>query len=393
MGNNHYDVIVIGLGGMGAGALYQAAKRGANVLGIDRFTPPHTNGSSHGETRITRQAVGEGEMYVPFVMRSNEIWRELESLTGEKLYITSGGLIIAPADGGAEWHHDGDFVTTTANIAKNHNIEHSVLNAEDTMQQHPLLKMRSKDHAYYEPEAGVVRPELCIQTQLDQAQKHGATLHTNEQVTGYEAHVDHVTVTTEAGTYTADSIILSAGAWMPDFMPSDYKPNLSVYRQVIYWFETEGIEQFTEENFPFLLWIGDKKADFFSAFPTPRDGIQGLKVLTEEYIETTTADHVDRDIKPEEVAQMVKMTQDHLHGVTDKLMHADVCMYTHTTDDDFIIDFHPDSKRVVIASPCSGHGFKHSAAIGEALAEMALQGKSTLDINHFSLSRFTTKEQ
>jgi sarcosine oxidase len=118
-----------------------------------------------------------------------------------------------------------------------------------------------------------------------------------------------------------------------------------------------------------------------------------LKVLTEEYIETTTADHVDRDIKPEEVAQMVKMTQDHLHGVTDKLMHADVCMYTHTTDDDFIIDFHPDSKRVVIASPCSGHGFKHSAAIGEALAEMALQGKSTLDINHFSLSRFTTKEQ
>lgn len=393
MADNHYDVIVVGLGIMGASALYQSAKRGAKVLGIDRYTPPHANGSSHGDTRITRQAIGEGEQYVPFVRRTNEIWRELEALTDQQLYITSGGLIIAPETGSAEWHYDGDFVTSTANVAIAHNIEHSILSAEETMKRHPLLKMRPNDRAYYEPDAGVIRPELCIETQIEQAKKHGAIVHTEESFTSYEADEDKVTLTTDKGTYTTDKVILSMGAWMPKLLPPEYQLNLQVYRQVIYWFEAEDIEQFTEENFPFLIWIGDNDEDFFSAFPTPRDGIQGVKVLTEQYAETTTPDAIDRTIKPEEIAHLVDMTQSHLHGVTDKLVHADVCMYTHTPDDHFVIDFHPESERVILASPCSGHGFKHSAAIGESLAELALQGKTTLDISGFSLSRFTTEEK
>lgn len=392
MTDNHYDVIVVGLGIMGAGTLYQAAKRGAHVLGIDRFSPPHTYGSSHGDTRITRQAIGEGEMYMPFIRRSNEIWRELEKITNRKLYLETGGLIIAPEGGGAQFHAHGDFVARSAKIATAHGIEYEVLAAQETMQRHPLLKLRPQDIAYYEPGAGVLRSELCLQTQLEQAVHHGATVHTNEIVTNYEATAQGVRVTTNKGTYEADKIVLAVGAWMPDLIAPEHRPGLDVYRQVIYWFEADDITAFTEQNFPFLIWVGDTMADYFSAFPTVRDGIQGVKVLTEQYAQTTTVHTLDRTVKSEEIAHLYHMTQTRLHGVREKLVHADVCMYTVTPDEHFILDFHPDSERVVIASPCSGHGFKHAAAVGETLAELALNGTSTLDISQFSLARLKTLE-
>ncbi len=392
MSEHHYDVIVVGLGIMGAGALYQAAKRGANALGIDRFSPPHAHGSSHGDTRITRQAVGEGEMYMPFVRRSNEIWRELEQATQRNLYLATGGLIIAPQTGAAEWHANSDFVQETADLAAAHGIEHTILTADETMQRHRLLKLRPQERAYYEPGAGVLRAEVCVQTQIEQAVHHGAAIHTEEVVTGYEITPQGVYVTTDKGTYQADKMVLAGGAWMLDLLPAAYRPGLAVYRQVIYWFAADDLDAFTEENFPFIISLGDKQEDFYSAFPTLRDGIQGVKVLTEQYAHTTTAHTLDRVVKPEEVAHLYEMTQTRLHGVSQTLVHADVCMYTVTPGENFIIDFHPESDHVVIASPCSGHGFKHSAAIGEALAELALTGTATLDIRGFSLTRLKEKE-
>jgi len=389
MADNHYDVIVVGLGAMGSATLYQLAKRGAKVLGIDRYTPPHSYGSSHGDTRITRQAIGEGDMYMPFIKRTNAIWEELETLTNRDLYLKTGGLIIGSQETGAQWHMDGDFIQRTADIATAHSIAHEVLSADETLKRHPLLKMRPQERAYFEPDAGVLRPELCIQMQIELAQQHGATVNMGEPVMDYDITADGASVTTDKGTYEADKIVLSAGAWMLGFLPVDYQSQVKVYRQVIYWFEAENIEQFTEENFPFIIWIGDKQEDFYSAFPTPRDGIQGVKVLTEQYAQTTTADTLDREVKPAEIQHLYEMTEARLHGVTNTLVHADVCMYTSTPDDHFILDFHPESERVVIASPCSGHGFKHSAAVGETLAEMALDGKTTIDISEFSLSRLS----
>jgi sarcosine oxidase len=392
MTNNHYDVVVIGLGIMGAGALYQAAKRGAQVLGIDRFSPPHPYGSSHGDTRITRQAIGEGEVYMPFIRRSNEIWRELETITNRKLYLETGGLIIAPEGGGAQFHAYGNFVVRTAQIATTHGLDHEILNAEETMQRYPLLKLRSQDMAYYEPGAGVLRPELCIQTQLEQAVHYGATVHTHEIVTSYETTARSVRVRTNKATYEADRIVLATGAWLLDLLAPEYRPGVAVYRQVIYWFEADDLTAFTEQNFPFLIWIGDTMADYFSAFPTIRDGIPGVKVLTEQYARTTTPHTLDRTVKPEEIAHLYHMTTTRLHGVREELVQAEVCMYTVTPNEHFIIDFHPGSERVVIASPCSGHGFKHAAAVGETLAELALNGRSTLDISKFSLARLKTLE-
>ena len=387
MTDEQYDVIVVGLGIMGAGALYQASKRGARVLGIDRFSPPHTYGSSHGDTRITRQAIGEGEMYMPFIRRSNDIWRDLEIITGRKLYVETGGLVIAPQEGGAQFHARGNFVTRTADIAATYNIDHEVLTAAETMRRHPLLKLRPQDAAYYEPEAGILRPELCVQTQLEQAVKHGAIIHVNEIVMSYEATTDFVRVTTNKGEYQAERIVLAAGSWLLDLLAPEHRFGLEVYRQVIYWFEVDDLAAFTERNFPFLIWIGDTMADYFSAFPVMRDGIQGVKVLTEQYSQTTTAHAVDRAVKPEEIAHLLSLTLARLNGVREKLIDAGVCLYTVTPDEHFILDFHPESARVVVASPCSGHGFKHAAAVGETVAELALNGRSILDISHFSLAR------
>ena len=387
MTDEQYDVIVVGLGIMGAGALYQAAKRGARVLGIDRFSPPHTYGSSHGDTRITRQAIGEGEMYMPFIRRSNDIWRELETITGRKLYVETGGLVIAPQEGEAQFHARGNFVTRTADIAATYSIDHEVLTAAETMRRHPLLKLRPQDTTYYEPEAGILRPELCVQTQLEQAFMHGAIIHTNEIVMSYEATADFVRVTTNKGEYQAERIVLAAGSWLLDLLAPEHRSGLEVYRQVIYWFEVDDLAAFTEENFPFLIWIGDTMADYFSAFPVMRDGIQGVKVLTEQYSQTTTAHAVDRAVKPEEIAHLLGLTQARLNGVRGKLIDAGVCLYTLTPDEHFVLDFHPESARVVVASPCSGHGFKHAAAVGETLAELALNGRPTLDISHFSIAR------
>ena len=189
----HYDLIVVGLGAMGSAALYQASVRGASALGIDRFSPPHTLGSSHGDTRITRNAIGEGEMYMPFIKRSNKIWRELEAATGRTLFHQSGGLVIGGEDAVA-FHFQGDFIDVSAQIAEKYGIDYEILNAAEIRRRYPLLTPRDSDRAYYEPSAGVLRPERCIETQLDQARELGATIHTGERVTGYDIGARGLTV-------------------------------------------------------------------------------------------------------------------------------------------------------------------------------------------------------
>lgn len=385
---NLYDLIVVGLGAMGSAALYQASKRGARALGIDRFDPPHNMGSSHGDTRITRQSIGEGEMYMPFIRRSNEIWRELESSTGRELFLESGGLIIAPESDAASFHVQGNFVALSVDIAEKYGIPHEVLDAEEIKRRFPMLMPRPVDRAYYEPGAGVLRPERCIQTQLELAIKAGGAIRTNERMIRYEAEARGVTVVTDKGSYQADKLILSTGAWIGDLLPESYRAGIRVCRQVIYWFEADDLEAFYPENCPFVIWIGDRLEDFWSTFPAPRDGLRGVKLVTEQYHTSTHADALSRHVTPQETADMYhRLTTPRLKGLRENLVHADVCMYTVTADEHFVIDRHPASERVVIASPCSGHGFKHSAAVGETLAQLALDGGSAFDISAFALAR------
>ena len=271
----HYDLIVVGLGAMGSAALYQAGKRGATALGIDRYQPPHSLGSSHGDTRITRSAIAEGEMYMPFVRRSNAIWRELETQTGRELFHRSGGLIIG-SDDSAAFHFQGDFVATSARIAEKYGIPHEVIGADEIVRRFPLLTPRPDERAYFEPGAGVLRPERCIETQLALARQAGATIRTGEKVTGYAADAAGVTVTTETASYRASKLILAAGAWIGELLPAAYRGGIRVCRQLIHWFEAEDRGAFDPSRFPFVIWIGNTLEDFWSVFPGAAAGRRGL---------------------------------------------------------------------------------------------------------------------
>ena len=388
MPSERYDLIIVGLGAMGSAALYQASQRGLRVLGIDRHDPPHSFGSTHGDTRVTRQSIGEGDIYLPFVRRSDAIWRDLEERSGKTLFLRSGGLVIAPRDAAARFHGGMDFVESSARIARENKIPHQMLNSAEVVARYPMLKLRETDHAYYEPGAGVLRPERCVQVQLDLAREMGAETLSHTTVSGFEADASGVTVATDQGDFRSEKLILSAGAWIADLLPAGVRGALTVYRQVFYWFAAEDMRPFYPERFPWLIWIGDRPEDFFSAFPSPRDGMPGVKVMTEEYHDCTHPEAVRREVSAAETARMFHdLTAPRLSGVRDELLHAVVCLYTVTPDEHFVIDRHPASERVIVASPCSGHGFKHSPAIGESLVELALDASTALDISPFSLAR------
>lgn len=385
-----YDVIVIGLGAMGSATLYQLAKRGVQVLGIDQYHPPHAYGSTHGESRITRLATGEGVSYVPFAKRSHEIWRELEAASGEELLFLSGGLILCPQGGGAQFHGRLDFVEHSAAIASASDIAHELLDAESVRARWPQLRITDREHAYYEPTGGIVAVDRAVSTQLSLAKKLGAVMQLGEKVIAYQSTDGGVTVTTDKATYRAKKLIISAGAWINEFMPPEAKALFSIYRQVIYWFAVDQPRAFDVDHFPFLIWIGDRQEEFYSAFPYETGGTVGLKMVTEEYIDTTTPQTVDRTVHAHEIERMYdEFATRRINGIRREILKTGVCLYTNTPDEHFVLDYHPESQNVLVASPCSGHGFKHSAAIGEVLAQVATEGKSDLDISMFGFSRLS----
>jgi sarcosine oxidase len=387
---NNFDTIVVGLGAMGSAALYHLAKRGSKVLGLDRFSPPHDNGSSHGESRIIRQAIGEGEAYVPFALRSYELWREIGIASGTNLLTVTGGLTLQSQTNEAVMHGRRDFLAEAIRCAKKFKIRHEILGTAEIRKRYPQFAV-TDERGYYEYETGFLRPEACIEALLDLARTHGAFVQTDEIILSVERDGNSaVTVKTRQGSYSADKVIISAGAWIARFLPLAYANLFKVYRQVMYWFAiTEDCRSsFAAPGFPIFIWISGKGSEFgFYGFPT-LDG-KTIKVATEQFAASTDPDHVQRHVSSEEERIMFNNNlRDRLPGISDRCVIAATCLYTNTPDSNFVIDVHPDNERIIIASPCSGHGFKHSAAIGEALAEQVIDGKSTLDMSSFSLKRF-----
>ena len=385
----HFDVIIVGLGAMGSATIYQLAKRGKRVLGIDQFEPPHTLGSSHGETRITRQAIGEGEAYVPLVLRSHEIWRELEQDTGKDIYTACGGLTLASNSDQFEHHGKSGFFERILKAAKRYDIPHEQLSTKDCQERFPQFNLKGDEAIYYEPDAGYVRPENAISTQLELAERYGGKLNLNEQVLNYSIQENGVRVTTNSGSYETEQLVLSTGAWMPNFMPAEKNDILTIYRQNLYWFDTAATNPFNAANTPVFMWMFGTHAEaYFYGFPTLK-GETTIKVATGQYQKTTTAQTIDRQVSQTEKDHMFNdFVAGRLNGVTNTCQIASACMYTNTPDGDFIIDKYPESDRVTLISACSGHGFKHSAAIGEAVAEMLSDGRSSFNLNEFSLDRF-----
>ncbi len=364
-----FDTVVVGLGAVGSACLLQLARRGQRVLGLDRYDPPHAWGSSHGGTRLTRCAVGEGEAYVPLVVRSHEIWRDLEAETGAELLTQCGMLILDGASGAACYHGKGDFLGRTIAAAKRFAIPHEVLDAAGVMRRFPQFRLRGGETGYFEPGGGFVRPEACVEAQLTLARRHGAVTRTGTRVARIERDGGGVCVVTDGDRYHAADAVLAAGAWSAGFMGT-LAPHLSVTRQVFHWFEPSNPAAFAPDRFPPFIWVhGDGPDDSFYGFPIP-PGEQGVKVGTEQTSATTPdPDRLGREIAAQEAEALFRdHLQGRLPGLSPRALRDAACIYTNTPDGDFLVARAPENDRVLLVSACSGHGFKHSAGLGEAVA-------------------------
>jgi sarcosine oxidase len=383
------DVAVLGLGAMGSAVLYQLAKSGAAVVGIDRFAPPHAFGSSHGETRITRQAVGEGRDYVPFVTASHRIWRELEAKTGETLLNACGALVMAPGHGISSHHGKPDFVGRSISAAREAGIAHEVLDGAEVARRFPqFLNLAGDEKAYYEPGGGYVFPERCLAAQLTCAAALGAEIRTGCKVRALSQDGAGIRIETEDGTILADRAVVAAGAWTAPLLGSPFDRLLTVRRQLLHWYKLTDDSAYGPQAPVFIWMYGTTDTEYLYGFP-PLPGEGAIKVATEQYSTATTADGVERRVDPSESAEMYRLrVADRLAGATPEVVRAAACVYTVTPDRGFIIDRHPGMDRVLVVSACSGHGFKHSAGIGEAVAAELAGGPGRVDLAPFALARF-----
>lgn len=384
------DVVVIGLGAVGSAALYHAAKLGAQVAGIDRFIPPHDQGSSHGETRITRQAIGEGREFVPLVLRSNQIWDELQAATGRSLITRNGALVLATPGVAGSHHGSSCFLQDTIDAARTFGIPHQQFNTDEIRRLYPQFRLKAGEQGYFEPGAGFLRPEACIEAQLAQARKLGARVFTSENVLDVKPAKGVVEAITDKATYSAAKVILTAGPWIAKFLPSKQALHFRVYRQTLCWFALErNHDRYSPEHFPVFIWItGTRVQDMLYGFPAIDGPDGGIKVATEGYENTVDPDSVPRNVRDEAVAEMyTDYIAPRFPDVSSRCLRTATCLYTVTPDAKFVIDYADANQQILFASACSGHGFKHSPAIGEALAQRALGLPTRVDLSLFALAR------
>lgn len=372
-----FDVIVLGLGANGSSAIYHLSKTGASICGIDQFTPPHTHGSSHGQSRIIRQAYYESPFYVPLLKEAYALWDEIEKKSGKKLFLKTGGLML-----GAE---DSAVVKGSKLSADTHDIAYEYLDNNSIKKRFPAFRPAADTVGILEKEAGILFPEDCIQTFLQQAQKNGASLNYNERVIQIIPNDNTVEIVTDKNQYTTSQLIVSAGAWLNELIPDLHLP-LSIKRQVLFWMKNrdEKLQQyFSPAAMPIYIWEYALSKMFYG-FPDLGDGIKiahhhdGLPVTPAE---------LTPEVSEDEIKDIELITQQYLN-IDAAFNYSATCMYTNTPDENFIIDYHPQHRNIIIASPCSGHGFKFSSVTGKILSCMATNQPFDNDISMFTISRF-----
>jgi sarcosine oxidase len=372
-----YPVIIVGLGATGSAALLALARRGIKALGIDRWKPPHTRGSTHGRSRIIRQSYYESPVYVPLVRRAWDLWVQLEQESGRPLLRRTGGLMLGPAD--------GDLIAGARQSATLHALPHEMLTTSALRKRFPQFTVRDATVGLFEENAGALDPEACVTASLEQASRRGALLALDAEVTGWKEENGGIVVSTSRGRAFGERLILAAGAWMPKLLQDDPQP-LTVERQVLWWFEPKKSPwRFSSARCPVFLWEWEYGRIIYGI----PDDAAGFKVAQHHEGLTVDPNTVDRTVKPREMTQIRRILAGHIPDANGALKESAVCLYTNTPDEDFIIGPHRHSSRVTIASPCSGHGFKFASAVGEVLADLVTTGESSFDLSAFSPRRFT----
>lgn len=363
-----YDLAVVGLGAVGSAALYQLSKRGFSVLGIDQFDPPHPFGSSHGETRITRLAVGEGQDYVALAMRSHQIWEEIFAKTGKQIYYPTGGILL---DSGVHaWgkHGTKSFLDQTITYANDFKITHELVDSKSIKAKYPQFLVEKSAKGYLEKSAGYLLPELAIATQLELAKENGATIFPNTKVKSLEKTTTGVTLNLGESKISVGKIILTAGGWIKDFLSDEVSQNFKICRQVLHWLELDKMDQHWK-NTPVFMWgFGSQPEDFLYGFPSI-DG-ETVKMASESFVDSRHPDLLNRTVTENEQLDFWRnKVQGRVLGFSGKFRKSEVCFYTVTPDARFKVAFLDGFDEVLMASACSGHGFKHSAALGEHLVQ------------------------
>jgi len=373
-----YDAIVVGLGGMGSAAAYHLASRGKKVLGLERHAPVHDGGSSHGESRIIRQAYFEGAEYVPLLFRAYELWEDLERETGEDLMTLCGGLFIGP--------EDGELVSGSIASADEHDLPYEILGPAELKLRFPVFEPGSETVALFEKRAGFVRPERTVRAHLDLAGSLGADLRFGERVLSWEATDSGARVGTEGGVYEADRLIVAAGAWAGELL-SDLGLPLEVTRQILFWFRPRGgVEAFAPGRLPIWIYEPDDGNMFYS-FPAV-DGADTVKAAFFRADGTPAdPDTIDREVHDDEVDFIRGYLGRHVPAMDGELVAARTCMYTNTPDQHFVVSAHPDHPQVAVAAGFSGHGYKFCSVIGEILADLATDGWTRHPVDLFSPAR------
>jgi sarcosine oxidase len=375
LGMSQFDVIVVGLGGMGSAAAAHASARGKRVLGIEQFQPAHDQGSSHGRSRVIRLAYFEHPAYVPLLRRAYELWRRLESLTGRHLLQITGGLMIGSPD--------CEVVSGSLRSAREHGLEHELLDAAEIQKRFSPFTPGPGTVALFETEAGVVFPEDAIRAHLDLAADNGAHLHFDERVDDWQVGSSGaIEVRTSHGRYETERLVLAPGPWASSLFKMPSLP-LEVEPQQLHWFEPAGgALPFAPDRFPIYIWdLGaggaggaGKESIQFYGFPADADGRVKVAFFRSK-------------VKGEEA--MREALRPHLPALAEgRLVETVHCKYTLTPDQHFVIGLHPQHPGVVIASPCSGHGYKFASVIGEILADLAIDGATRHPIDLFDPKRF-----
>jgi sarcosine oxidase len=371
-----YDAIVVGVGGMGSAAVYELARRGLRVLGLEQHDIPHDRGSSHGVNRIIRLAYWEHPAYVPLLRRAYELWRALETRRGEQLLYITGSV-----DAGRP---DSKTVRGSLRSCEIHSLPHEVLDAATLRRRFPGYRLATDMRAVFQPEGGFVLCERAIVSYVEAAHGLGAEIRAREAVVGWEPLADGVEVRTNAAKYVAQRLVLTAGPWTAALVPALEKL-ARPERQVMLWAQPRRPALFQLSAFP--VFNLDAPEGHFYGFPI--FGHPGFKIGKYHHRrEAVDPDRMDRECHAEDEAVMREGIRQYFPDADGPTMAMKTCLFTNSPDEHFIIDRHPTFPQVTLAAGFSGHGFKFCSVVGEIMAELAVDGVSRWDLELFRLSRF-----
>ncbi len=370
-----YDAIVLGVGGVGSAALYHLARRGAHVLGIDRFSPPHDRGSSHGESRIIRQAYFEHPDYVPLVLRAFELWDDLSRRCHDMLYHQTGLLQIGSPE--------GEVLRGVRQSAETHSLPIENLSASESESRFPGFRVPTGCEAVFEERAGYLVPERCVAAHIQEAVALGAEVRFDETIIGWRMEGEEAIVEAPHTNYAADQLVIAAGPWARQLL-GDFDIPLVVRRKPLYWWQTRGDVYRADHGCPCYLYDLPQGV-FYGVAQIDARGIKAAEHTGGAIVQEALA--VNRDSDPAEERRLADFVAEFLPQATTHRTHHAVCMYTMTADQNFIVDRHPRHPEVVFAAGLSGHGFKFTCVLGEILAQLTLDGFSTLPIDFLSATR------